>query len=151
MLAYSLRIATRKAARAVTSTSGALHAIFYFLIKHHGKLVKLTREFEDAFEDGTLTSSVQYSQATKLSYLMVVVQESLRLSPPFGVVMPRYVSGGSMHFFSHHIHGGSKVGECDGHTIRRHSVWCRYQNLHWKACEWYRMVLEAAAHSLMAL
>jgi cytochrome P450 len=94
----------------VTSTSGALHAIFYFLIKHPGQLAKLICEIDNAFQDGTLTSPVKYNQATKLPYLMAVAQESLRLSPPFGVSMPHYVSGGGMPLFGHHIPAGSKVG-----------------------------------------
>ncbi|KAI4910824.1 Cytochrome P450 monooxygenase acrts1 [Alternaria incomplexa] len=92
------------------STSGALRAIFYFLMKHPSKMERLTQEIDDAFQNSTLTSPVQYSQATKLSYLMAVIQESLRLFPPFGVPMPRYVPNGGLHLFSHHIPAGFKIG-----------------------------------------
>ena len=92
------------------STSGALRAIFYFLMKHPSKMERLTQEIDDAFQNSTLTSPVQYNQATKLPYLMAVIQESLRLFPPFGVPMPRYVPNGGLQLFSHHIPVGFKIG-----------------------------------------
>ncbi|KAI4632109.1 uncharacterized protein J4E87_001580 [Alternaria ethzedia] len=92
------------------STSGALRAIFYFLMKHPPKMERLTQEIDAAFQNSTLTSPVQYNQATKLPYLMAVIQESLRLFPPFGVSMPRYVPNGGLHLFSYHIPAGFKIG-----------------------------------------
>jgi cytochrome P450 len=91
------------------STSGALRAIFYFLMKHPEKMSKLIRDIDDAFEDGTLTHPVQYNQAMKVPYLKAVIQESLRLFPPFGVPMPRYAPAAGLQISGYHIPGGSKV------------------------------------------
>ncbi|EAT77456.1 hypothetical protein SNOG_15231 [Parastagonospora nodorum SN15] len=57
---------------------------------HLEKMVKLTKIIDVAFENGTLTHLVRYSQAMKVPYLRAVIQESLRLFPPFVVQIPRY-------------------------------------------------------------
>jgi cytochrome P450 len=92
------------------STSGALRAIFYFLMKHPEKMAKLTRDIDAAFEDTTLTHPVQYNQAMKVQYLKAVIQEALRLFPPFGVPMPRYAPAAGLQLLGYHIPAGSKIG-----------------------------------------
>jgi cytochrome P450 len=105
-------------------------------MKHPDKLTELVRENDTAYLDGTITHPTQYNQATKLPYLKAVIQESLRLCPPFAVPMPRYVPTGGLQLSGHHIPAGFKVRnraclsyhktanvnkgryECDGHAIR---------------------------------
>ncbi|RYO34967.1 hypothetical protein AA0111_g3638 [Alternaria arborescens] len=92
------------------STSGALRAIFYFLMKHPDKLAKLVQQIDTAYLDGTITHPVQYNQATKMPYLRAVIQESLRLCPPFAVPIARYVPVGGLQLLGHHIPAAFKVG-----------------------------------------
>jgi cytochrome P450 len=91
------------------STSGALRAIFYFLMKNPEKMAKLTRDIDTAFGNGVLSHPVQYNQAKKLPYLNAVIQESLRLFPPFGVPMPRYAPATGLNISGYHIPAASKV------------------------------------------
>jgi cytochrome P450 len=78
-------------------------------MKHPEKMAKLTREIDAAFQEGTLTHPVQYNQAMKVTYLKAVIQESLRLFPPFGVPMPRYAPAAGLQVSGYHIPVGSKV------------------------------------------
>jgi hypothetical protein len=91
------------------STSGALRAIFYLLMKHPEKMSKLVRDLDGAFEAGMITHPVQYNQALKVPYLKAVIQEALRLFPPFGVPMPRYAPAEGLLISGYHIPVGSKV------------------------------------------
>jgi cytochrome P450 len=97
------------------STSGALRAIFYFLMKHPQKMSKLVQSIDEAFEKGILTHPVQYNHAMKVPYLKAVIQESLRLFPPFGVPMPRYAPSQGLQISGHHIPAGSKVSVINLH------------------------------------
>ncbi|KAI8931128.1 Cytochrome P450 monooxygenase acrts1 [Plenodomus lindquistii] len=92
------------------STSGALRAIFYLLMKNPKKRDKLVRALDAAFEDGTLTHPVQYNQAMKIPYLKAVVQESLRMFAPFGVPLPRHAPVGGLQISGYHIPPGTKIG-----------------------------------------
>lgn len=91
------------------STSCALRTIFCYLMKHPEKMAKLTREIDAAFEDCTLTHHVQYNQARKLPYLRAVIQEVLRIFPPFSMPKPRYAPAGGLHVSGYHIPAGTKV------------------------------------------
>ncbi|KAH3905743.1 hypothetical protein HBI56_211410 [Parastagonospora nodorum] len=88
------------------STSGVLRAIFYFIMTHLEKMVKLTKIIDVAFENGTLTHLVRYSQAMKVPYLRAVIQESLRLFPPFVVQIPRYAPAAGLQVSGFHISVG---------------------------------------------
>jgi cytochrome P450 len=76
---------------------------------HPDKMAKLTRDIDAAFLNGVLTHPVQYNQAKKMPYLNAVIQESLRLFPPFGVPMPRYAPATGLQISGYHIPAGSKV------------------------------------------
>lgn len=78
-------------------------------MKHPEKMAKLVRDIDNAFDDGTLSHPVQYNAAMKLPYLKAVVQEALRLFPPFGVPMPRYAPDTGLQISGYHIPPGSKV------------------------------------------
>jgi cytochrome P450 len=97
------------------STSGALRAIFYFLMKNPEKMTKLVRSIDEAFDNGTLAHPAQYNHAMKLPYLKAVIQESLRLFPPFGVPMPRYAPFQGLQISGYHIPAGAKVSVIDLH------------------------------------
>jgi cytochrome P450 len=91
------------------STSGALRAVFYFLMKNPEKMDKLTRHIDFAFEIGTLSHPVRYDQAMKLPYLKAVVQEALRLCPPSGIPMPRHAPASGLQISGYYVPAGWKV------------------------------------------
>ncbi|KAF3001857.1 Cytochrome P450 monooxygenase acrts1 [Curvularia kusanoi] len=92
------------------STSGALRAIFYYLMKSPNAMRKLIEEIDDAFTEGTLTRPIQYNQAVKLPYLKAVIQEALRIFPPFAMPMPRYAPNEGLNLSGYHLKSGTKVG-----------------------------------------
>ncbi|KAJ4330396.1 Cytochrome P450 monooxygenase acrts1 [Didymella glomerata] len=91
-------------------TSGALRAIFYYLMKSPSTFRKLAGEIDAAFVDGSLTHPIQYNHAVKLLYLRAVIQESLRICPPFAVPMPRYAPAAGMEIEGHYLKPDTKIG-----------------------------------------
>lgn len=92
------------------STSIALRAVFYYLMKHPEKLAKARAEVDAAFANGTLSHPVQYNQAITLPYLTAVVKEATRLFPSFQVTMPRYAPMQGIELCNKHIPAGYRVG-----------------------------------------
>lgn len=92
------------------STSISMRSVFYFLMKHPEKLEKARAEVDAAFENGTLSSPVQYGQLTSLPYLVATVKEALRLFSAFAVSMPRYAPSQGITLCGKHIPAGYTVG-----------------------------------------
>jgi cytochrome P450 len=92
------------------STSIAMRSVFYFMMKNPQKLEKARAEVDAAFENGTLSSPVQYGQAASLPYLVATVKEALRLFPPFSVSMPRYAPSEGITLCGKYIPAGYTVG-----------------------------------------
>lgn len=70
---------------------------------------KLVSEIDDAFANCTLKYPVQYNQAVKLPYLKAVIQEALRIFPPFAVPMPRYAPTAGLEISGYYLKPGTKV------------------------------------------
>jgi len=87
-------------------------------MKHPEKMSKLVREVDAAFEDDTLSHPVQYNQAMRVPYLKAVIQEALRLFPPFGVPMPRHAPAAGLQISGYHIPPDSKVRRFTRQTPR---------------------------------
>lgn len=79
-------------------------------MKNPGTLDKATAEIDAAFNDGRLTSPVQYNQASKLPYLMALIKESFRLFSPFAAPLQRYSPPQGIVLAGTHIPGGWRVG-----------------------------------------
>ncbi|ENI02074.1 hypothetical protein COCC4DRAFT_202931 [Bipolaris maydis ATCC 48331] len=92
------------------STSINMRSVMYFLMKNPEKLEKARAEVDAAFENGSLSSPVQYSQACTLPYLTAVVKEAGRLFPAFSVSMPRYAPSQGLTLCDKYIPGGYTVG-----------------------------------------
>jgi cytochrome P450 len=73
------------------TTSIALGAFFGFLVRNPVVYQKLVEEIDNAFDDGTLTSPVKYSQGVQLPLFQACVKETLRLHPPASMSLPRFV------------------------------------------------------------
>lgn len=70
---------------------------------------RLADEIDAAFSDGSLTHPIQYNHAVKLAYLRAVIQESLRIFPPFAVPMPRYAPVAGLEIAGYYLQPGTKV------------------------------------------
>lgn len=70
---------------------------------------KLVDEIDTAFANGSLTHPIQYNEAVKLPYLKAVIQESLRIYPPFAVPMPRYAPAAGLEISGYYLKPGTKV------------------------------------------
>jgi cytochrome P450 len=86
-------------------------------MKTPNTMTKLVKEIDAAFANGSLTHPIQYSQAIKLPYLNAVIQESLRVFPPFAVPMPRYAPAAGLEVSGHYLKSGTKVCAVSSCTI----------------------------------
>ncbi|KNG50002.1 meiotically up-regulated gene 56 protein [Stemphylium lycopersici] len=91
-------------------TSVTMRSVFYFLMKNPEKLAKARAEIDAAFEDGTLSSPIQYAQASTLPYLTAVVKEAMRVFSPFAVSMPRYAPSQGLTLCDKYIPAGFTIG-----------------------------------------
>ncbi|RFU28115.1 hypothetical protein B7463_g8227, partial [Scytalidium lignicola] len=82
------------------STSSALGYTFYHILSHPSVQKTVVEEIRAAFPDkvvGSEDSMPKYSELGKLPYLQACIKESLRLTPPATIHLPRSVpAGGKM-------------------------------------------------------
>ncbi|KAH0828216.1 Benzoate 4-monooxygenase [Fonsecaea pedrosoi] len=79
------------------STSSALSYTFYHILGHPAVYENLTKELRTAFPERdykTDETPPTYADFGKLPYLQAVIKESLRLTPPATINLPRYVPEG---------------------------------------------------------
>ncbi|KIW34719.1 uncharacterized protein PV07_01477 [Cladophialophora immunda] len=79
------------------STSSALSYTFYHILGHPAVYEALTKELRAAFPERdykTDETPPTYADFGKLPYLQAVIKESLRLTPPATINLPRYVPEG---------------------------------------------------------
>ncbi|KAJ9499212.1 hypothetical protein H2202_005369 [Exophiala xenobiotica] len=79
------------------STSSALGYTFYHILGHPKAYDLLTTEIREAFPQrryGTDELPPTYAELGRLPYLQAVIKESLRLTPPATINLPRYVPEG---------------------------------------------------------
>lgn len=78
-------------------------------MKNPDTLTKLVDEIDTAFANKSLTHPISYNQAVRLPYLKAVIQESLRIFPPFAVPMPRYAPAAGLEISGHYLRPGTKA------------------------------------------
>ena len=94
------------------TTATSLTIFFGYLLDNPYCYAKLRQEINDAVESGVLSTPVKYAKGSQLEYLQACIKESLRLSPPISMDLPRYVpEGGAMIGKNPHpIPAGTTVG-----------------------------------------
>lgn len=92
------------------STAIGLRAILYLLCRNPEAYSKLQKEIDDAFDSGTISSPVKYSEGARLEYLNAVVTEALRAHAATGFVLEREVPKGGATIAGQFIPAGTIVG-----------------------------------------
>jgi cytochrome P450 len=93
------------------TTSAAVAAIFYYLMRTPHAYKKLMDEIDEATKDGRLSApAVKYSEAAKLPYLDACCKEGMRMHPSVGLTMPRHVPAGGCSIAGRWVSGGMRVG-----------------------------------------
>lgn len=72
------------------TTASLLSGVTYYLLKNPAKLERLVEEIREAFPSD---EDIDYNAASRLEYLMAVLNEGLRMYPPVGGTLPRVVIG----------------------------------------------------------
>lgn len=93
------------------TTTIALRAIFYFLLRHPETLEKVRAEIDNADREQKLSNPISYRESiTHLPYLGAVIKEAMRLHPSVGLILEREVPKGGVVICGKRIPGGTTVG-----------------------------------------
>lgn len=90
------------------TTSTALASSFFYLVNNPSKLEVLQKEVRAAFND--VEEIHTGFELNSCVYLRAVIDESMRLSPPVGGILPREVLSGGLTIDNHHFPAGVVVG-----------------------------------------
>jgi cytochrome P450 len=99
------------------TTSTALASSFFYLVHNPQTLAKLTKEIREKFQ--VVEEIHSGSELNSCHYLRAVVDESMRLSPPVGGILPREVLSGGLTIDNHFIRAGVVVGT-PHYTLHHH-------------------------------
>ncbi|KAK5037278.1 hypothetical protein LTR13_005084 [Exophiala sideris] len=92
------------------TTSIALRAVIYFLLKSPDKLEKLHAELSQREMAGKLSNPVTYAEAISMPYLQAVLKEAMRLHPSTGFTLARVVPAGGVVLLKNFLPEGTIVG-----------------------------------------
>ncbi|KAB5575347.1 cytochrome P450 [Coniochaeta sp. 2T2.1] len=92
------------------STSSALSYMLHQILTHPDVHRTLVSELRSAFPSAPVSSPPTYAQLAPLPYLQACIKESLRLTPPATVNLPRYVPPGGRVVAGTYFPGGVTVG-----------------------------------------
>lgn len=88
------------------TTAITLSAALYFLHRAPDKLSRLREELDGAIDDSRF---VTVEDVTRMPYLASVVQETLRMHPAVGSMLPRQTPHGGMCLAGHHFPEGVRA------------------------------------------
>jgi cytochrome P450 len=90
------------------TSSTAISALFFYLVRNERALRKLSEEVRNTFSD---IEEIKYSaKLTDLSYLRACIDEAMRMSPPVPGLLDRLVLPGGAMIDGHMIPEGTTVG-----------------------------------------
>ena len=98
------------------TTAIALTNVLYWLLKNPGCFEKLRRELDDALDDDEDVAA--YDKVKHLPYLRACLDESMRLTPPNTMNVPRLTPPGGMSIMGHWIAGDTTV-HCSTYNMHR--------------------------------
>lgn len=88
------------------TTATSLCAAFLMLLKNPDAYNCLMDELREKNAQGKLSNPITFNEAESCEYLQAVMYESMRLHPPFGMIMDRDVPPGGMHIGENYIPDG---------------------------------------------
>ncbi|KAJ9609661.1 hypothetical protein H2200_005989 [Cladophialophora chaetospira] len=103
---------------AVTLTS-----IMYYLLKNPKSLQLVVSEIDNADKEGHLSDPVTWKEARELTYFQACVKEALRMHPPIGLMLERYVPKGGITMGGHFFPEGTIVGVNAWVTARNQAIY----------------------------
>lgn len=83
-----------------------LNSVFYHLMHNRDKLDKLVEELREKFQLGEIGTICTAQQSATCTYLDAVLQESLRMFPSLGGILPRETPSGGLDILGHHVPAG---------------------------------------------
>jgi cytochrome P450 len=93
------------------TTTIALRAIIYLLLRNPDKLAKVRDELDRAEREGRLSEFISYRETTThLPYLCAAIKEAMRIHPSVGLILERHVPAGGATICGQHIPEGTIVG-----------------------------------------
>ncbi|CEJ57775.1 hypothetical protein PMG11_06456 [Penicillium brasilianum] len=92
------------------TTATSLCAAFLLLLRNPDAYERLMDEFKQKKAQGKLSDPITFEEAESCEYLQAVMYESMRLHPPFGMIMDRDVPAGGMRIGKDYIPEGTVVG-----------------------------------------
>lgn len=109
------------------TTATSLCAAFLMLLKNPDAYYRLMDEFEEKKVEGKLSDPITFEEAEACEYLQAVMYESMRLHPPFGMIMDRDVPAGGMRigkdFIPEGVSGLSDLKLFDTYLIFKDGCW----------------------------
>ncbi|KAI9659696.1 MAG: hypothetical protein M1831_003594 [Alyxoria varia] len=105
------------------TTSAALTAILYYLMKTLSVYTRLVAEIDEATASSQLSQPrIRFNEATKLPFLVACVKEAMRVHPSVAFLMPRYVPNGGAQVSGEYLSEGTKIGVNPGVILHDKSV-----------------------------
>lgn len=93
------------------TTTIALRAIFYHLMRNPSKMTKSVAEIDRAQKGGQIGDPISYKDSTThLPYTQAVIKEAMRIHPSVGLLLERHVPPGGVEICERHIPAGTIVG-----------------------------------------
>jgi cytochrome P450 len=102
------------------TSSTCLAGTFFYLTHNPSVLSKLTQEVRATFQD--IEDIKSGPQLNSCAYLKACIDETLRMSPPIGGLMPRDVLSGGATIDGHYIPAGTAVG-CSAYAIHHKAAY----------------------------
>lgn len=101
------------------TTSVALSATFYYMLKNREWYDKLVAEIQQADRDGLLTRPcITFKEGMALRYLGACIKEATRLHPSGSITFPRRVTEGGCTIAEQYIPEGAEIG-CNPYVVHR--------------------------------
>ena len=105
------------------TTSAAMTAILYYLMKTPSVLKRLVEEIDEATASGQLSQPrIHFNEAAKLPFLVACIKEAMRIHPSVAFLMPRYVPKGGAEVAGEYLPGGTKIGVNPGVVLHDKGV-----------------------------
>ncbi|KAH6988294.1 cytochrome protein [Ilyonectria sp. MPI-CAGE-AT-0026] len=92
------------------TTAITMSSTLYYLYKNPEVLAKLRREIDTMVMEGRISDPITFQEAQSMPYLQAVINESFRMHPAVGTILPRVVPKGGVKLGGFDFPEGTHVG-----------------------------------------